>query len=49
MVSYLGERQTKDDKVLQTIAGSFFLKRTDAGWKIAAGISYPPEDFIKLD
>ena len=49
MVSYLGERQTKDDKVLQTVAGSFFLKRTDAGWKIAAGIGYPPEDFIKLD
>lgn len=49
MVSYLGERQTKDNKVLQTVAGSFFLKRTDAGWKIAAGISYPPEDFIKLD
>ena len=49
MVSYVGERQTKDNKVLQTVAGSFFLRRTDAGWKIAAGISYPPEDYIKLD
>lgn len=49
MVSYVGERQAKDNKTLQTVAGSFFLKRTDAGWKIAAGISYPPEDFIKLD
>jgi triosephosphate isomerase len=49
MVSYVGERQTKDNKVLQTVAGSLFLKRTDAGWKIAAGINYPPEDYIKLD
>jgi hypothetical protein len=49
VVSYLGERQAKDNKVLQTVAGSFFLKRMDTGWKIAAGIGYPPEDFIKLD
>ena len=49
MVSYVGERQTKDNKVLQTVGQSFFLKRTDAGWKILAGISYPPEDYIKLD
>src|ERR1044072_8041428 len=49
MVSYVGERQDKDNKVLQTMGQSFFLKRTDAGWKVAAGISYPPEDYIKLD
>jgi hypothetical protein len=49
MVSYVGERQTKDNKVLQTFGSSFFLKRTDAGWKIAAGIGYPSEDYIKLD
>ena len=49
MVSYVGERQAKDNKVLATVAGSFFVRRTDAGWKVAAGISYPPEDYIKLD
>lgn len=49
MVSYVGERQTKDGKVLATVAGSFFLRRADGGWKIVAGISYPPEDYIKLD
>ena len=49
MVSYIGERQAKDGKVLQTVAGSFFLRRTDGGWKIAAGIGYAPEDYIKLD
>jgi hypothetical protein len=49
MVSYVGERQTKDNKVLATVASSFFVKRTDAGWKIAAGITYPAEDYIKLD
>ena len=49
VVSYLGERQAKDNKVLQTVAGSFFLKRTNAGWKITAGINYPPEDFVNFD
>ena len=49
MVSYIGERQAKDGKVLQTVAGSFFLRRTDGGWKIIAGVSYAPEDYIKLD
>jgi len=49
MVSFVGERQAKDNKVLATVAGSFFVRRTDAGWKVAAGISYPPEDYIKLD
>jgi len=49
LVSYIGERQAKDNKVLVTVAGSFFLQRTDGGWKIAAGINYPPEDYIKLD
>jgi hypothetical protein len=49
LVSYSGDRSTKDGTVLEKAAGSFFLRKTDAGWKIAASVAYPPDDFIKLD
>lgn len=48
-LSYIGERRTKDGAVLGKVAASCFLRRTDAGWKIAATVAHPPDDFIKLD
>jgi ketosteroid isomerase-like protein len=49
LLSYTGERRAKDGAILQKTAGSSFLRKTDTGWKIATSLSYPQEDFIKVD
>ena len=49
LLSATYRRRAKDGAVLDTAAGSYILRKSDQGWKIATVTPHPPEDFIKLD
>ena len=49
LVSWLGKRLTKDGAVVEVLAGTYYLRKTDNGWKIAVIHAFPPTDFVKLD
>lgn len=42
-------RLAKDGKTLERGASTYFLRKTDGGWKISAVTAHPPEDTVKLD
>lgn len=42
-------RLAKDGKVLERGASTYFLRKTEQGWKISAVTAHPPEDTVKLD
>src|SRR5262245_51282032 len=49
LVPAVSQRRAKDGVVLDAVAASYVLRRSETGWKIAAVASYPPADFVKLD
>jgi len=49
LVSFMGERRTKDGSPVEALAVTYSLRRTDGGWKIASMIFLPTADFVKLD
>jgi len=49
LVSFIIKQQAKDGAVVNVSAGTYSLRRTDNGWKIAVISTYPPADFVKLD
>jgi hypothetical protein len=49
LLSYVGERQTKDGQTIEVSAATSLWKRTDKGWKFLTSVGHPPEDYIKLD
>jgi len=49
LLSYVGERQTKDGQTIETAAATQLWKRTDKGWKFLTSVGHPPEDYVKLD
>ena len=49
LLSYVGERQTKDGQTIETTAATQLWKRTDKGWKFLTSVPHPLEDYVKLD
>lgn len=49
LVSFVNKQQAKDGALLNVRAGTYFLRRTDDGWKITFISTYPPADYVKLD
>lgn len=49
LLSYSGERKTKDGTFIEKSAGTLVYKKTDAGWKIVSILPHPVEDTIKFD
>ena len=49
LVSFINRHQGKDGATLNVRAGTYSLRRTNDGWKIAVISTYPPADFVKLD
>jgi hypothetical protein len=49
LLSYVGERVSKDDRVIETSAATQLWKRTDKGWKFLTSVGHPPKDYVKLD
>jgi ketosteroid isomerase-like protein len=49
LLSFINKRLTKDDAVVETSAGTYYLKKTDDGWKIAVLYIFPVADYVKLD
>ena len=49
LVSWLAKRVTKDGTVVETVAGTYYLRKTDDGWKIAVIHAFPSADYVKLD
>lgn len=48
-VSFIIKQQAKDGAIVNVRAGTYSLRKTDEGWKIAFISVYPPADFVKLD
>ena len=42
LVSFINKQQAKDDAIVNVRAGTYSLRRTDDGWKIAVISTYPP-------
>jgi ketosteroid isomerase-like protein len=49
LVSFIYKRLTKEGAVVETGAGTYYLRKTDGGWKIAVIHAFPVTDFVKLD
>ena len=49
LLSWLSKRVTKDGAVVETAAGTYYLRKTDDGWKIAVQYIFPVADYVKLD
>lgn len=49
MVSSIVQRRNKEGAVLEVGGGSYFLRKSDKGWKIVAVTAHPPADFVKLE
>ena len=49
LVSYIAKRLTKDGAVVQDFAGTYYLRKTNDGWKIAVLHAFPSADYVKLD
>ena len=49
LVSFLTKRLNKDRAPVQVFAGTYYLRKTDDGWKIAVLHAFPPADYVKLD
>ena len=49
LISFINRQKGKDGATVNVRAGTYSLRRTDDGWKIAVISTYPPADFVKLD
>jgi len=49
IASSIVQRRNKDGAVMEVGAGSYLLRKSSKGWKIAAIMAYPPADFVKLE
>ena len=49
LVSFINRQQGRDGTTVNVRAGTYSLRRTNDGWKIAVISTYPPADFVKLD
>jgi ketosteroid isomerase-like protein len=49
LVSTSSKRQAKDGATVNTMGAIYLLRKSEAGWKIAAVSLHPVADFVKLD
>jgi hypothetical protein len=49
LVPLIKKQQASDGAIVNVRAGTYCLRRTDGGWKIAVISTYPPADYVKLD